>query len=63
MQAPLTPRGAFGQSAMARTSEVVGTVLGSRDLDAGMRWEHLADDEAACQAIKTSVLIHHILPQ
>jgi len=48
---------------MARTSEVVGTVLGSRDLDAGMRWEHLADDEAACQAIKTSVLIHHILPQ
>eukprot|EP00966_Prymnesium_polylepis_P152401 3520330-Prymnesium_polylepis.1 len=44
MHAPLTPRGAFGQSAMARASEVVGTVLGGRDLLAGMRWEHLADD-------------------
>ena len=42
------------------TPELVGRVLGSGP-SAEARWEHLAGDAAACEAIKTSVMQHHML--
>ena len=44
-------------------SGAVGHVLGADNAAVVERWAHLAGDEAACEAIKSSVLFHHILPE
>lgn len=62
--APICPApalGAFGLLNDENTPEVVGRVLG-RGVAAKARWQHLASDTAACEAIKTSVMMHHIFP-
>ena len=40
-------------------SKAVGRILGG--VAAEERWQHLAGDAAACEAIKTSVALHHII--
>lgn len=57
---PSPPPGAFGLLLDEITPELVGRVLGSGP-SAEARWEHLAGDAAACEAIKTSVMQHHML--
>jgi hypothetical protein len=58
----LPPRlGAFGHLLDEVTPEVVGRTLGTGPA-AEARWQHLAGDAAACEAIKTSVMLHHIVP-
>ena len=42
-------------------SGAVGRILGGSGGVAAERWQHLAGDAAACEAIKTSVALHHIM--
>ena len=58
---PSPPLGAFGLLLDESTPEVVGRILGS-GAAAEARWHHLAGDAAACEAIKTSVVLQHIVP-
>ena len=60
--APSPPLGAFGLLLDESTPGVIGRVLGSGTPIAAARWHHLAGDAAACEAIKTSVVLHHIAP-
>jgi hypothetical protein len=63
--APYWPLGAFAhaQSALGSESAAAGCFLGCDDQLTSERWEHLADDASACEVIKSSVLVHHILPR
>ena len=58
---PSPPLGAFGLLHDEITPEVVGRILG-RGAAADSRWHHLAGDAAACEAIKASVLLQHLVP-
>ena len=59
---PSPPLGAFGLLLDESTPEVVGRILGRSHPAAEGRWRHLAGDVAACEAIKTSVVLQHIAP-
>ena len=58
---PSRPIGAFGLLLAEITPAVVGRILGS-GAAAEARWLHLTGDVAACEAITTSVMLHHIVP-
>ena len=56
-----TPRlGAFGLLLDENTPEVIGRILGSGTAASNARWHHLAGDAAACEAVKASVMVHHV---
>eukprot|EP00966_Prymnesium_polylepis_P050489 1168894-Prymnesium_polylepis.1 len=44
-------------------SRAIGHALGGDDAQTRARWKHLASSPASCQAIKHSVMFHHVLPQ
>ena len=57
---PFPPFSGAFRHARVSPSRTVGRVLGGGDRAAAERWQHLAGDAEACQAIKTSVVQHHI---